>query len=408
MQTSNLSPSQKAALIKQLLNKQRQTTNQKPNKTIINFETRDLVNIPIFSSIKKLCAATLAYIPIEDPILEDKVLGICNNLPLISTIYELNHGSIALILLPIKFDDLYKNPEKLTHHVKNGLQLVNYLNINTCSLAGLLPSATHYGKSIETISKEQNITLTTGHATTAASVALSIEKAIKTLNLSSNELTICILGVGSIGQSVSLLLSKIKTIAPKKLILCDVESCNQLLKNLKRELADQCQFDINISLTNGKELNKDVYNCDIIVGCTNKANILDVEKLKPNCIVLDDSIPHCFDVKKAINKMKVSQNIFSEAGMLKHSSVINEYRYAPKELLEIKDHLPGLIWKRNSYEITSCILSAYLSTIFNATPTIGISDQDVSLEHLTILKENSFCAADYRIEGNLISEIKQN
>lgn len=406
MQSTHLSPSQKAELIKKLLNKQKPLT--KSYNKIINFESRDLLNIHAFSSIKKLCAATLAYIPIENALLENKVIELCNNMPLISTIYELNHGSIALILLPIKFDDLYKNPEKLNLQISKGLRLVNYLNIPTCSLAGLLPSATHYGKSIEAISKKQNITLTTGHATTAASVALSVEKAISTLKTNSNSLTICILGVGSIGHSVSLLFSKIKEITPKKLILCDVESCNQMLKNLKKELTNQCKFNIEISLTNGKELGKEVYASDIIVGCTNKANILDIEKLKPTCVVLDDSIPHCFDVEKAKNKMKVSQNIFSEAGMLKQLDPINEFRYAPKELIEIKDQLPGLIWKRSPYEITSCILSAYLTSIHNATATIGISDQDNALHHLKILKENNFCAADYRLEGHLVSEIKQN
>ena len=81
---------------------------------------------------------------------------------------------------------IYIRTRKLTH-VKNGLQLVNYLNKNTCSLAGLLPSATHYGKSIETISKEQNITLLQAMQQLLHQL-LYLLKVIKTLNLSSNEL----------------------------------------------------------------------------------------------------------------------------------------------------------------------------------------------------------------------------
>ncbi len=205
-----------------------------------------------------------------------------------------------------------------------------------------------------------------------------------------------------------MLLTKKETIIPKKLILCDVISCKVILENLKKNLLKNINIEIEISTAEQDNLDSTIYKSDIIIGCTNKANILDINRTHDNCIVLDDSIPHCFDIKQAKEKMSNSNCIFSEAGMLKNNTKIKEYRYSPKALIDIKDNLPGIIWKRDYYEITSCILSAYLTDKFNASPTLGLPEVSTSYEHLKILKKLNFTAADYRLEGNLISNSKQN
>ena len=44
----------------------------------------------------------------------------------------------------------------------------------------------------------------------------------------------------------------------------------------------------------------DVYEASFVVGATNAPDILDVDRLQPGTLIVDDSAPHCFRSDKAL------------------------------------------------------------------------------------------------------------
>ena len=73
------------------------------------------------------------------------------------------------------------------------------------------------------------------------------------------------------------------------------------------------------------------YQSSFILGAVNIPDIIEVEKLKPNTIIVDDSAPHCFNVEKAINRLNTKSDIlFTEGGILRAPYKIKELRYIPK------------------------------------------------------------------------------
>ncbi|RAP28763.1 hypothetical protein DID78_04520 [Candidatus Marinamargulisbacteria bacterium SCGC AG-343-D04] len=392
-----LTHQEKTKLILKLRNNQ-PIIEEPKQKSIITYSKRDLLNIITCNTVPPPISSTLAYIPIENQKVEQHLKTISDNMPMITTLYKCKKGHIALILLPISFNDLYSNTNQLNFMIMKGLEMASFIKSQVISLAGLLPSATQYGKTIAKKCAEMNMLLTTGHATTAASILLTLEKALIEKNKSIQNLNVTVLGMGSIGQSFCHLLLE-KHFTPQKLTLCDVKSCEKMLNLIKKELESKSSAAIDISVSENDSLSKEVYESDIIIGATNKANIINIKQLKDDCIILDDSIPHCFDVKEAMTKMKTSSLLCSEAGMLQMPYPIKEYRFVPPELKSIEQQLPGLIWKRKETEITSCILSGYLNASENISSTLGIPRSNVSIEHYHLLKKLDIKAAPFRLEG---------
>jgi hypothetical protein len=75
---------------------------------------------------------------------------------------------------------------------------------------------------------------------------------------------------------------------------------------------------------------KEFYESRLIIGATNVPDDLEVERLEPGTLIVDDSGPHCFQVPKAIERSMSQQDIlFTEGGILQSSTVIPCLRYLP-------------------------------------------------------------------------------
>ena len=134
--------------------------------------------------------------------------------------------------------------------LSDALVLAGTLGARAVSLTGLLPSATRYGLDLEAAVAGRAWPgppggawprLTTGHATTAASVLLALRRA---LAASGRELAgerVAFLGLGSIGASALHLMVR-GGAQPKEILLCDVAGKRAQLDELARGLAAEYGF----------------------------------------------------------------------------------------------------------------------------------------------------------------------
>lgn len=100
-------------------------------------------------------AATLAYFLADLVSLtgmsRDRLLREwCHHRPAVANLLETTWGRIALIVLPVWSDDIYRDPDGLTAAALEALELAGEIGACAVSLSGLLPSATDYGRALTT------------------------------------------------------------------------------------------------------------------------------------------------------------------------------------------------------------------------------------------------------------------
>ena len=136
--------------------------------------------------------------------------------------------------------------------------------------------------------------------------------------------------------------------------MCDVVTLEGRLKELECLIRKQGYTgDIELVLSQGT-VPSCFYDATVIVGATNLPDCLDVSCINRGTIVVDDSIPHCFNVDLAKRRMAEKKDVlFTEGGMLKAKKPIKEWRFSPSSLDSLQANLPQLYWKRDVHEITS-------------------------------------------------------
>ncbi|WP_230859620.1 non-ribosomal peptide synthetase/type I polyketide synthase [Actinoplanes aureus] len=180
----------------------------------------------------------------------------------------------------------------------------------TVSLAGMIPAHTGYGAAVARHVRS-SARVTTGHAVTAASVVRTTFAA-RGRDLSGSVLAV--LGVGSIGtSSLCLLLARAEQ-PPAGLILCDLPATADRLAALAAAItAGGYPGPIEIA-TGGPDA---VYRADVIVAATSGGpGTLDIDRLRPGTVLVDDSFPHCFDTARALARMRDRRDVLVAGGGL--------------------------------------------------------------------------------------------
>ncbi|EAZ91769.1 non-ribosomal peptide synthetase [Crocosphaera chwakensis] len=405
-----------------------QVTQSKPEVQLSPFvkvEHRSLLTLLLTGKIPPIDSAALTYFPTPD-FNQLEQLGwtpqtlieeFSDNLPIISTILETPLGRIALMCLPRFLYQLYENKNNTVNVIIETLELAKQIGAKTVSLTGLLPSATDYGKAVtQAISSRQDLPLiTTGHGTTSATVVLSIENILREANRNISQEKIGFLGLGSVG--ISTLRLMLKTLPhPQEILLCDIYDKLDQLEAIKQEIINQFNFKGDVHLILSKtEVPPEMYQSGLIVGATNVADILDVNKLNPGTLIVDDSAPHCFSAEKAIKRLETHQDIlFTEGGILRPSQAIERLIYLPNNIQKVMTEEQRYAYlNRQPFNITGCVFSSLLSTRFEQLkPTLGLVDLDTSLQHYKVLKDLNFRAADlscenYQLSTQLIDRFQQ-
>jgi hypothetical protein len=376
-------------------------------------ERRSLLSLLATKKIPPVDAAALSYLPnymLEQTDLnrEEMIEQWFENLPVLSRIIETAWGRIAMLLLP-RFDfELYADIEDIVGMSLDALEMTGFIGARTVSLTGLLSSATDYGRAIvKAMADRQLPQLSSGHATTSATVVLAIKRILQESEREIAKERVGFLGLGSIGLSSLRLMLKCLP-HPVEIMLCDVYNKKTFLEGIEKEIVNELGFcgTVRLLLAN-TEPPPDLYSATLMVGATNVPDILDITQLNPGTLVVDDSAPHCFKSEWAIKRVEKHQDIlFTEGGVLKSPQPLQTVMYLPHHVEK------GLKSKQNEdllagdpYEIAGCIFSSLLSSSYeNLKPTVGFVQLNESIEHYEMLVSLGFQAADLHCEDYVLSE----
>ena len=145
----------------------------------------------------------------------------------------------------------------------------------------------------------------------------------------------------------------------------------------------------------------------LIIGATNVPDILDITQLQPGTMIVDDSAPHCFRLEDAIERFEEHTDIlFMIKGGVRSPHPIKDLIYLPPHIEEImKGPQVEFFLNRPPFDIMGCIFSSLLTSCFeHVPPTIGIADTESCLQHINVLDQLGFQAADLHGEGYVLPE----
>src|SRR5690606_23725417 len=117
-------------------------------------------------------------------------------------------------------------------------------------------------------------------------------------------------GLGSIGASSLELLLSLAARPPRGLLLCDVAGSAPRLTELGRRLRER-GLTRDVRVVEAQQVLPDaVYDADLLVTAVSGATtVLDVDRLRPGAVVVDDSFPHCFDTGRALARMRQHNDV---------------------------------------------------------------------------------------------------
>ncbi len=244
---------------------------------------------------------------------------------------ETRLGCSGLIAIPWFADELATIPtDQLCQAIQQAIGQAQTLGARCVALAGMLPAHTRYGYALlETEQASPRPPLTTGHSTTVVAVVKSVLAVLAATGQTLATQEVSCLGLGSIGRAaIQLLLQRAGH--PAALTLCDVKGSAQRLHALAATLRQEFDYQgrVRIIEVTGA-LPAEFYQTDLIIGATSQPNLLDVARLAPGTIVVDDSFPACFDVDQAMARMTTAADVLLIGGGLLHCGPIQRTVYLP-------------------------------------------------------------------------------
>ncbi len=342
--------------------------------------------------------AALAYLPdkfstvagLTDP----QIQAIFGSEPFLSHYYEMELGRIAIIMLPFRGQALLR-PEEVRPSIVDAIELAGRNGARYVSLTGLIPSMTHYGLDIATwLEGRSNCPgLTTGHATTTAAVVCNLEQMLSRVGRSLEQESLAVLGLGSIGQSCLRLLLEVCP-HPREIILCDVfaveHSWHAFASSLRDEHGYQGPLRVVASVTTVPE---QVYEATTILTAVSASDVLEVQRLRPGTVIVDDSYPPAFPVEMAMRRLQDDADIFfSNAGMLRLPTPIRETMVIPAGAESLLTRFGISAYRdevlRDPHELTACVLSSLLTGQRDGgfPPTLGLAGLVDLVDHYRNLK----------------------
>eukprot|EP01084_Bolivina_argentea_P288257 494735_1 len=356
------------------------------------YETDNCEDIEKYISSNSLSLHSLAILPFEIPV---------------SNIIESHYiGNQLGVRIPRKAKDRNDLSNMIVKLIKTYKQKYNIKHV---TLTGMVAATTHYGQDVIDRINEMNdyelynVKITNAYPSTVACMVLNTIDIVKKVNRNFSNEIIGVYGCGIIGYNTLLLLmSSLKTRNnyPQKILLCDSNKKQKTLSKLQNDLIKLYNFDnVNILIkTNDNDLNKFNNECTLILGATYGKNnpkfLLDPYKLQKGCIVVDDSLPHCFDELKFYERFKQKNDIFYvEAGLVELPYGVNRM----------------YVWNTNDYSIMNtskypkhltarCMLGGALLHRFpdRVKPKIGALNYNDGVKILQLLKDISIKPAQYQ------------
>ena len=250
-------------------------------------------------------AALIAYLPPRSTVLQAVVLGAPLGRQWIGSA-DTPFGRLAVLALP-RFGNEVLDVTAL--EVAEAVRQCRAAGARVVALAGLLPARTDYGHAVASLlSADDASCLTTGHAVTSVAVVMTTQALLTRLALDIRQLRIGVLGAGSVGRAALRLVCDMFG-APREAVICDLAGREALVTEFGAGLPMPVHF-----AAAEPAAPRALYDCDLIIGASSAGDTLDVERLRPGCVVVDDSFPSCFSLRAAIARMEARRDVLLVGG----------------------------------------------------------------------------------------------
>jgi amino acid adenylation domain-containing protein len=379
----------------------------------LTIEERPLLPLILAGKLAPVESVAVGYLP--SALLEftglpaETLIGtLCGGVPVVTGVQETPQGRVGSLMIP-RFDyQLYHDRRDLLDILGDAVRMARHLGARTVSLTGLLPSATDYGRALADALAGQDLpALTTGHATTTAAVVLAIRRALEEGGRSLAGERVGLLGLGSVGlATLRLMLSCLPH--PEELILCDVYQKRDALRALGEEVVAELGYRGRVRLAESRgEAPAELYGATLIVGATNAPDVLDVDRLAPGTILVDDSAPHAFRADAALRRVRERGDLLvTEGGVLAAPATLPATVHVPAWLDEgMRSRALALLANEEPRFITGCVLSGLLSARFDdLPPTLGLIDRATALAHYRTLDALGYRSARLHLGDTPLDE----
>jgi hypothetical protein len=197
------------------------------------------------------------------------------------------------------------------------------------------------------------------------------------------EQKVTVIGVGSIGRSFAQLLQTLGE-KPRELVLVDRPHMSDKLERLAREFhrTSGLRTAFEVTDANGTlPADSSCYSTDVLVSAVSTAYVVDIDKVAPGTILIDDSQPYCWSREKAWQRVVERADIVPcEAGLVDCRSIGFRSRF-PFDFAEIDVDGSSTAW--------SCLTEGMLFALEpSTTPTVGEPTLDTIVPYVTAFDQN--------------------
>ena len=388
----------------------------------VTTERRDLLTLFSSGRLAPVDGAAILALPAGmfdraglDPSETTVAIDDLGGLPMLMGVITTTMGRIAAIMIPrLDTAELYLDREGLVGTILEALELAGRLGADNASLSGLLVSATDYGRAV-VVALEGRTDLpriTSGHDTTTASVLLVVETALREAGRTLDQETLCCLGVGSVGRaSLELMLSKLPH--PRSLLLCDPYAQKGTVERVAEEVRATCGYQGEIRVIGGTStLPDEFYEATLISADTNAPDIVDVGRLRPGTILVDDSIPPCYDRDAALARVAERADLlFAQGDVIRCDKPMGKVLHWPPKMYDlfgqegIDEFVKVTPDASSPIDITSSVLSSLLAgRITGIAATVGPSDPERCVLQLETLRKLGFEGSAPQCDGVFLSD----
>lgn len=242
--------------------------------------------------------------------------------PVFGEVISADRLSIGLLFLPVFASEIMHpaSRQRCRSFLKHeGMAAAVASGAKVVCLGGLLGSLSGYGRHVQDIANSAGMIVTTGHSLTAISVLQTYRRAISELSLEPSAGSMAILGVGSVGGGFARLLADSPSV-PRHVTLVDTPRRAKHVEDFAEELRRCGRFSVSCEFTDrdGVLLPKSAcYNTQFLVSAVSTPEVVDIDRVAPGTVLIDDSQPYCWSREKAWQRCRTQLDIVPcEAGLI--------------------------------------------------------------------------------------------
>ncbi|MFY1698648.1 amino acid adenylation domain-containing protein [Solwaraspora sp. WMMA2101] len=317
-------------------------------------------------------------------------------------------GRSGFVCLPVFADELGPGLAAVT---ADAVRLAARAGARCVSMAGMLPSVTGYGFDVvrqvdfDMVRQvDPAVRVTTGHAATATSVVLTTLAALAAAGRDLTAGPLAVVGLGSIGRSAVELLLRHGGPHPPRIVLADLPGSRQRLVDYPQRLRRLGFRGKLVWADSTPAVAPAVYAAATIVAAVSASSaIVDVDRLRPGTVLVDDSFPYCVDPGAALDRMRRDGDVLVVGGGLLDCGTVR--RLLPAGLPPVavagyaaRGALPDAV--------ASCQVESLLQAARPDLPLVhGLVETELAAAYWSAARAVGITAAPLHLAGTAVAEL---